>query len=178
MATTHTHQPRATRSGRGLSQAVRDLTADRVLGIVGAGLVLVSTGLSWYAQRVTITLGGLTQQTTNGYSLWDVRNVAAWVLVAGAAIGVIALVLQASREWRGGVAAAVAGLGVVVYSVVAMVDLPALMSITLARGSAAATVAPRIDVGPFVALLGGSLLFTGGLAASHDAARAAADDVR
>jgi hypothetical protein len=173
MATTHTHDPRATTSGRGLTRAVRDLTADRVLGIVGAVLVLVSTGLSWYAQRVTLTLGGLTQQTISGFSLWDVRNVAAWVLVAGAAVGVFALLLQPGREWRGGMAAAVAGLGIQVYSAVAMVDLPALASGTLARGSAAATVATRIDVGPFVALLGGLLLLVGGLAASNHAARAA-----
>lgn len=173
MAATHTHRSAAATSGRGLTQAVQDLTGDRVLGMVGAVLVLVSTGLSWYAQRVTLTFGGLTQQTTSGLSLWDVRNVAAWALVAGAAIGVLALLLHASREWRGGMVAAVAGLGVMVYGAVAIVDLPALASGTLVRGTAAAAVVTRLDVGPFVALLGGFLLLVGGLAASGDGARAA-----
>jgi hypothetical protein len=40
-----------------------------VLGIVGAALVLVATGLDWYAQRVTVTFGELTRQTTTGSTL-------------------------------------------------------------------------------------------------------------
>jgi hypothetical protein len=108
--------------------------------------------------------------TTTGSSLWDVRNVAAWLLVGGAAIGAVALLLKTRREWRGDIAAAAAGLGIMVYSLVALVDLPALGTGTLGQGIAAVSVVTRIDVGPFVALLGGLLLLIGGLTATRDAA--------
>jgi hypothetical protein len=164
-----TSTPTSAASGR-LTSAVQQLEGDRVVGLTGAVLVLVATGLDWYAQPVTVTLGELTQHSTTGSSLWDVRNVAAWALVAGAAIGAIALLLKSGREWRGGMAAAAAGLGVMVYSLVAMVDLPAVATGTLGLGGAVVSVVTRIDVGPFVALLGGFLLLVGGLSATRDAA--------
>jgi hypothetical protein len=157
-------------TGSRVTSAVQQLDSDRVLGIVGALVVLVATGLNWYTQHATFSFGGSVEHTSTGYTLWDLRNVAAWGLVAGAAIGVIALLLSASREWRGGMVAAAAGLGIMIYSLVALVDLPALGSATFHGLGATASVATHVDVGPFVAGLGGLLLLTGGLAASDDSA--------
>jgi hypothetical protein len=165
---------RRSRTGGGLAAAVQDLEGDRVLGIVGAAVVVVATGLSWYTQRSSLTIGGLVQHSSTGNSLWHVHTFAAWLLVAGAAVGVIALLLAASREWRGGMVTATAGLGIIVYGLVAMVDLPDLGSVAIVGPVAAVSVATSVDVGPFVAVLGGFLLTIGGLAASGDAAPMAA----
>jgi hypothetical protein len=170
MAITTPH-PRATpAAGARLTSAVQQLEGDRVLGIVGAVVVLVATGLNWYTQRVSVSVGGALEHVSTGYTLWHVRNVAAWLIVAAAAIGVIALLLSASREWRGGMVAATAGLGIMIYSLVALADLPALGSGAVVGLLGGASFATKVDVGPFVALLGGFLLLVGGLAASGDAA--------
>jgi hypothetical protein len=148
--------------------AVQELAGDRVIGIVGALTVLVATGLSWYSQNVSVSVGGVVDNFATGFSLWHARDLAAWLLVAGAVVGVVALLLAPEREWRGGMVAAVAGFGVVVYSVVATVDLPDLGSGAIVANDAAAAIGTSLDVGPFVALLGGALLLIGGLAASGD----------
>jgi hypothetical protein len=153
---------------------VQNLTGDRVVGIVGALTVLVATGLSWYSQQVSVSAGGLVEHVSTGVSLWHVRNLAAWLLAGAVVVGVASLLLAAGKEWRGGMVAAVAGFGVLVYSVVAMFALPALGSGAIVVGGAAAAVGTSLDVGPFVAALGGFLLVIGGLAASTDAAPLAA----
>jgi hypothetical protein len=153
-----------------LTTAVQDLAGDRVIGIVGALLVLVATGLSWYSQHVTVSAGGVVDNVSTGFSLWHVRNLAAWLVVAGAVVGVASLLLAPGKEWRGGIVAAVTGFGILVYSLVAMFVLPDLGSSAIFLARAAATVDTSLDVGPFVAALGGSLLLIGGLSASDDGA--------
>jgi hypothetical protein len=170
MATSIPHPHAMPAAGARLTSAVQRLEGDRVLGIVGAIVVLVATGLSWYTQRATISIGGAVQHVSTGYTLWHVRNLAAWLIVAAAAIGVVALLLSARREWRGGMVAATAGLGIMIYSLVALADLPALGSGAVVGLLGGASFATKVDVGPFVALLGGFLLLLGGLAASGDAA--------
>ena len=100
--------------------AVRDLEADRVIGIVRALTVVVATGLSWYSERVAISAHDIAQHSTTGFTLWHVRGVAAGVLVAAAAIAIAALVLPRAKECRGGMVAAIAGFGISVYSLVSM----------------------------------------------------------
>jgi hypothetical protein len=169
----------AVETGRGrLTSAVQELAGDRVIGIVGALTVLVATGLSWYSQDVSVSAGGLVDNVATGFSLWHARDLAAWLLVAGAVVGVVALLLAPRMEWRGGMVAAVAGFGVVVYSLVATVDLPDLGSGAIVGNDAAVAVGTSVDVGPFVALLGGALLLIGGLAASGDGAGVAQQDDR
>ena len=148
--------------------AVRDLETDRVIGIVGALTVVVATGLSWYSQRVSVRVSGALDESSVGFTLWHLRTVAAALLVAGAAFAVVALVLPRAREWRGGMVAAVAGFGISVYSLVAMFTLPSLGSATLVGGFLGVAVSTSVDVGPFVALLGGLILLTGGAAASRE----------
>jgi hypothetical protein len=103
--------------------AVRDLEADRVIGIVGALTVVVATGLSWYSERVSIRVNGALDESSVGVTLWHLRTVAAALLVAGAAL--------------------------------------------LGRFVGVA-VSTSLDVGPFVALLGGLILLIGGAAASRE----------
>jgi len=156
------------RADGGAAAAVRELESDRVIGIVGALTVVVATGLSWYSERVAITANGVVQHTQTGFTLWHVRNLAAWLLVAAAAIGVIALVLPRAKEWRGGMVAAIAGFGICVYSFVSLFTLPDLGSAALVGSFLGVAVSTAVDVGPFVALLGGLILVIGGAAASRD----------
>jgi hypothetical protein len=85
--------------------AVRDLEADRVVGLVGALTVVVATGLSWYSERVSIRVNGALYESSIGFTLWHLRTLAAALLVAGAAFAIVALVVLRAREWRGGMAA-------------------------------------------------------------------------
>jgi hypothetical protein len=80
--------------------AVRDLEADRVIGIVGALTVVVATGLSWYSERVSLRVSGALEASSISVTLWHLRTVAAALLVAGAASGLILLTggAAASRE--------------------------------------------------------------------------------
>ena len=61
------HGPRPT--GSRAAAAVRDLEADRVIGIVGALTVVVATGLSWYSERVAITANGVLDHSSTGFTL-------------------------------------------------------------------------------------------------------------
>jgi hypothetical protein len=162
MTTTHIYTP-----SRG--SALRQLEADRVIGIVGALTVVVATGLSWYSGTVTVTAGRVVDHATTQVSLWHVHNLAAWLITIGACAGIVLLLLPIAMEWRGGMAAAVAGFGICVYSVVAMFDVPAPASAALIGGRIAAASTAAVDVGPFVALLGGLLLLVGAVAASRRA---------
>jgi hypothetical protein len=119
--------------------AVRDLEADRVIGIVGALTVVVATGLSWYSERVSIRVSGALEASSISVTLWHLRMVAA-----------------------------VAGFGISVYSLVAMFTLPDGGSAALVGNFLGVAVSTSLDVGPFVALLGGLILLTGGAAASRE----------
>jgi hypothetical protein len=169
MATESTYSNiRGRRPAGSRAAALRDLQTDRVIGTVGALTVVVATGLSWYSERVSITAHGVVDHSSTGFTLWHVRNVAAWLLVAGAAVGIVALLLPRAKEWRGGMVAAVAGFGISVYSLVAMFTLPDLGSGALVGGFLGVAVSTSVDVGPFIALLGGLILLVGGAAASRD----------
>lgn len=160
--TTDIYTPRRT-------SAVRDLQGDRVIGIVGALTVVVATGLAWYSGTITLTAGGFVDHATTQLSLWHVHNLAAWLITIGACAGIVLLLLPSAMEWRGGMAAAVAGFGISVYSLVAIFDVPAAGSAALIGGRIAAVSTTAVDVGPFVALLGGLLLLAGSIAASRRA---------
>lgn len=170
MATTDTtySNPAAPRRAARAANAVRQLETDRLIGIVGALTVVVATGLAWYSERVSIVTRGVVDYSSTGVSLWHVRNLAAWLLVAGAAIGIVGLLLPAVRQRRGAMVAAVAGFGIALYSVVAMFAVPDLGSATLAWGFATVADSTSLDVGPFVALLGGLMLLAGGATAASD----------
>ena len=152
-----------------MSGALHDLTVDRVIGIVGALTVFVASGLSWYSQQVTIRFGELVDTFTAQSSLWDARNLAAWLVCVAAAIGLVSLLVTPRREERGGIVAAVAGFGISLYGVIALFVLPASGALTLVGGHVGTTVTTSVDVGPFVAIVGGVLLLIGGSAASIDA---------
>jgi hypothetical protein len=148
--------------------AVRDLEADRVIGIVGALTVVVATGVSWYSERVSIRVNGALDESSVGVTLWHLRTVAAALLVAGAAVGVVGLVLPRAREWRGGMVAAVAGFGIAVYSLGAVFTLPSGGSAAFLGRFVGVAVSTSLNVGPLVALLGGLILLIGGAAASRE----------
>ena len=105
---------------------------------------------------------------SSGVTLWHVRNVAAWLIVAGALAGIASLVFWGREAWRTYVAAAVAGFGIAVYSLVAIFAVPDLGSAAVVGTRVAAVASSSVDVGPFVCLLGGVLLLVGGIAASRD----------
>jgi hypothetical protein len=153
----------------GRASALRELQADRLIGIVGALTVVIATGLAWYAGKITVTAGGVVDHATTGVTLWHVRNLAAWLITIGAAAGIVALLLPVAREWRGGLVAAVLGFGISVYALVAIFDVPDLGSAALIGSRIAAVATTAVDVGPFVALLGGLLLLVGGATTSRHA---------
>jgi hypothetical protein len=153
----------------GRVSALRNLEADRVIGIVGALTVVVATGLSWYSGKVTVTAGRFVDHATTQISLWHVHNLAAYLITIAACAGIVLLLLPIAMAWRSGMAAAVAGFGICVYSVVAIFDVPAPASAALIGGRIAAASTAAVDVGPFVALLGGLLLLAGSIAASRRA---------
>ena len=152
-----------------MSDAVRDLTTDRVIGIAGALTVFVSSGLSWYSQQVTIRFGALVDTFTTHSTLWEARNLAAWVVCIAAAIGLGSLLVTPRRARIGGTVAAVAGFGISLYGFIAPFVLPASGSLALVGGHVATAVSTSVDVGPFIAIVGGVLLLIGGCAASIDA---------
>ena len=153
----------------GRASAIRELQADRVIGIVGALTVVIATGLAWYSGQITVTAGGLVDHATSGVSLWHVRSLAASLITIAACAGIASLLLPIAMEWRGGIAAAVVGFGISVYSLVAIFDVPDLGSVALVGSRLAAVATTAVDVGPFVALLGGLLLLAGGTATSRRA---------
>jgi hypothetical protein len=152
----------------GRVSALRNLEADRVIGIVGALTVVVATGLSWYSGKVTVTAGRFVDHATTQISLWHVHNLAAYLITIAACAGIVLLLLPIAMAWRSGMAAAVAGFGICVYSLVAMFALPEPGSAALDGRFLGVAVSTSVDVGPFVALLGGVLLLIGGAAASRD----------
>jgi hypothetical protein len=158
-----------THAMRRLIDALHDLATDRVIGIVGALTVCVASGLSWYSQRVTIRLGGLVDTFTTHSTLWEARNVAAWIVCIAAAIGLGSLLVKPRREQIGGTVAAVAGFGISMYGFIALFVVPGSRSLALVGGHVGTAVSTSVDVGPFVAIVGGVLLLLGGAAASIDA---------
>jgi hypothetical protein len=167
--TTHTTRRRAPGAAIRLSAAVHDLATDRVIGKVGALTVFVASGLSWYSQQVTVRFGDLVDTFTTHSTVWEVRNVAAWLVCIAAAIGLGSLLVTPRREQIGGTVAAVAGFGISLYSFIALFVVPESGSLALVGSHVGTAVSTSVDVGPFVAILGGALLLIGGAAASVDA---------
>ena len=174
MSTSTSYPTRATRrrapgTAIRMSRALHDLATDRVIGIVGALTVLVASGLSWYSQQVTIRFGELVDTFTTHSTLWEARNVAAWIVCVAAAIGLGSLLVTPRREQIGGMVAAVAGFGISLYGFIALFAVPESGSLALVGGHVGRAVSTSLDVGPFVAMVGGVLLCFGGFAASVDA---------
>ena len=167
--TTHTTSRRAPGTAFRMSRAVHDLATDRVIGIVGALTVFVASGLSWYSQRVTVSFGDLVDTFTTHSTLWEARNVAAWLVCIAAAIGLGSLLVTPRREQIGGMVAAVAGFGISLYGFIALFAVPEPGSLALIGSHVGTAVSTSLDVGPFVAIVGGVLLWIGGFAASIDA---------
>jgi hypothetical protein len=149
-----------------MTRAVHDLTTHRVIGIVGALTVFVATGLSWYSQQVTVRAGEFVDTFTTHSTLWEVRNVAAWLVCIAAAIGLGSLLVTPRRRQIGGTVAAVAGFGISLYGFIALFAVPESGSLALVGNHVGTTVSNSLDVGPFVAIVGGLLLWIGGFAAS------------
>ena len=166
---THATGRRAPGAAINMSDALRDLTTDRVIGIVGALTVFVASGLSWYSQQVTIRFGELVDTFTTHSTLWEARNTAAWLVCIAAAIGLGSLLVTPRRELIGGTVAAVAGFGITLYGFIALFAVPESGSLALLGGHVGSAVSSSVDVGPFVAIVGGMLLLIGGTAASIDA---------
>jgi hypothetical protein len=166
---THALRRRAPSTAIKMSTALHDLTTDRVIGIVGALTVLVASGLSWYSQQVTIRFGELVDTFTTHSTLWEARNLAALLVCVAAAIGLGSLLVTPRREQIGGTVAAVAGFGISLYGFIALFVLPASGSLALVGSHVGTAVSTSVDVGPFVAIVGGVLLLIGGTAASIDA---------
>jgi hypothetical protein len=157
-----------------MRDALYDLTTDRVIGIVGALTVFVASGLSWYSQRVTLRFGDVVDTFTTHSTLWEARNTAAWVVCVAAAIGLGSLLVTPRRELIGGTVAAVAGFGISLYGFIALFALPAPGSLALIGSHVGTAVSTSVDVGPFVAIVGGALMLVGGAAAGIDARTIAA----
>jgi hypothetical protein len=150
------------------------LDVDRFVGIMGGLTVLVATGLPWYVRHLSVNVAGLANRYTTGFTIWDVRNTASWLIVVGVSIGLVALLLPAARERKGGLAACAAGFGVILYGLISLFVVPDLGSAALVGPNAAARVTTTTGVGPFVAIAGGFLLIFGGAAIASDAVTAAA----
>jgi hypothetical protein len=150
------------------SASVRALETDRLIGIVGAVVILVSTAVAWYTREVTVTFAGSTTKSSVGVTLWDARELAAWLVTIAAVIGAIMLALPAAKEYAGGQIASVLGFGVVVYSLVSMFVLPNLGAADITNAVGSATVKTSVTVGPFLCALGGLMLSIGGVAAASD----------
>jgi hypothetical protein len=159
----------ATQGARGqLSASVKALEADRVIGIVGAVLIIVATAVAWYTREITVTFAGSTSTSSEGLTLWDVRELAAWLVTIGAVVGALALVLPTATQYRGEQIAGIIGFGVVVYSFVAMFVLPNVGASEITGAVGTATVKTSVTVGPFLCALGGLMLSIGGIAAAAD----------
>jgi hypothetical protein len=154
------------------SKSMFHLDVDRLLGIVGGLTVLVATGLPWYVRHLSVHVAGLADRYATSFTIWDVRNTASWLIVVGVSIGLIALLLPAARERRGGLVACTAAFGVILYGLISLFVVPDLGSIALVGTGAAARVSTSTAVGPFVAIAGGFLMFFGGVAAASDAVTA------
>jgi hypothetical protein len=153
-----------------LSAELHDLATDRVIGIVGALTVFVASGLPWYSRQTTIKFGELVDTFTTHSTLWEVRDVAAWLVCIAAALGAVSMLLVTPRrEQIGAIVAAVVGFGISLYGFIALFVLPAPGSHALVGSHVSSVVSTSVDVGPFVAIVGGLLLLLGGTAASIDA---------
>src|SRR4051794_18517910 len=97
-----------------LSSGVKTLEGDRIVAILGAILVLVATALTWYSRDVSVTIGGATASSASGVSLWDVREVAAWLITGAAVFGALMPVVLTVDERSAGTLAAFAGCAIVV----------------------------------------------------------------
>jgi hypothetical protein len=135
----------------------------RVLGVVGAAAVIVSTFVAWYHFDVVIHAGRLEQRFAVPVNLWDFNTVAALLLLAGAAA--VAVLLNLPSAWmprEAALAAAAIGLAMAIYALVRVIAVPDLGVIPV--GLAPTDVVPRTathrDGGPFLALAG-ALTVTG-----------------
>jgi hypothetical protein len=165
--TTSTTTPAPTQTEQKRS-GVKILNADLIVGLLGALLVLVATALTWYSRDVAVMIGATTTNYALGFSLWEVRDLAAWLLAGAAVLGALMPIVLKVDERAAGRLTAFAGLGIVVYSAIAIVQVPGFDSRVLDTAVADVTVKTSIGVGPFLAIAGGILLSLAGIAAAGD----------
>ena len=152
----------------------------RTVGFLGALLVVMSTFVAWYDFDVAFATRGVAHEFVVPVDLWSLYPLAAALLSAGAIACVTIVGFGTSRAI--GAAGALLGLGVVVYSAVRILDVPALELDRLPANVQATTqAATHLDGGAFMALLGGILLCLGALGVlmpSETPARAPSDQGR
>jgi hypothetical protein len=152
------------------SRGVKALEGDRIIAILGAVLVIVATAVTWYSRDVTVTIGGITTNSSTGVSLWDVRELAAWLVTGGAVFGALMPFVLKVDERSAGNITAFAGFAIGVYSAISIFDMPNLGSGVIQGALAHATVTTSVGAGPFLALAAGIMLSIGGIATMGDAA--------
>jgi hypothetical protein len=134
----------------------------RTAGFLGALLVVISTFVAWYDFDVAFVTLGVAHAFVVPVDLWSLYPLAAALLSAGAIACVTIVAFGTSRAL--GAVGALLGLGIVVYSGVRILDIPALEVGRLpANVPATAQAATNLDGGAFMALLGGILLCFGAL---------------
>jgi hypothetical protein len=167
--TTSTTAPAPTQTAQKRpSSGSKTLEGDRIVSLLGAILVLVATALTWYSRDVAVTIGATPANSSSGFSLWDLREVAAWLIAGAAVFGALMPVVLRVDERSAGRLTVFAGLGIVLYSAVAIFQVPALGSGVFDTAFADVTVKTSIGVGPFLAIAGGILLSLGGIATAGD----------
>lgn len=134
----------------------------RTVGFLGALLVVISTFLAWYDFDVAFATRGVAHEFVVPVDLWSLYPLAAALLSAGTIACVTIVGFGTSRAI--GAAGALLGLGIVVYSAVRILDVPAL-EIDRLPGSLHGTTqaATHLEGGAFMALLGGIFLCLGAL---------------
>ena len=136
----------------------------KLFGNVGAGLVAFSTLVAWYSFHVAFSVPATAFWVPE--SLWSLYPGAAALICAGALVGLALVNVPSLAQTRwAGVAIALVGLAVVVYSAVRILDLPSFGVFDVARPFGYGTIerGTDLDGGPFLALTGGFLLTLGAL---------------
>jgi hypothetical protein len=128
-----------------VSSRIKTLQGDRILAVLGAVLVLVATALPWYTRDGSAAV----------VSLWDARELAAWLITGAVVFAAVVLVAYTLDSAAAGSIAAFTGSAVVVYAAIAMIDAPARTS---------------VSVGGFLAIAGGIMLSLAGLVVGADEA--------
>lgn len=132
----------------------------RALGALGATLAVIATMLPWYTFDVSFATKGVAHTFAVPVTLWGVTTVAPVVIVVAAVAALLCLTFIDSPA-----AATVEGLigvGIVVYAIFRLVDVPALGVNPV--GSGTAQSATIIESGPILALGAGLMLLVASLA--------------
>jgi hypothetical protein len=129
----------------------------RLSAAVGATFALFATFLPWYSFGAAFPTPEVVHIFAVTTTLWGLTTVAPLLMVVGAAV---ALIFTAVLDGRiTGMVVGLIGLGVTVYAIVRLFEVPNL-GIRWPGGVRAVT---ELEGGPFVALAGGIMLLIGGI---------------